>query len=108
MCVPVIARNLLESIRLLASVSPRVRRQVRRTASRRTSSGASDTPSRRRRSAPRSTRYIGYEAAARGREAGAKEGRTIRDIVVDEGLVSEAEADKALDVMAMTKGGVAK
>ena len=37
-----------------------------------------------------------------------KEGRTIRDIVVDEGLVSAAEADKVLDVMAMTKGGVAK
>ena len=37
-----------------------------------------------------------------------KEGRTIRDIVVDEGLVSAAEADKVLDVMAMTKGGVAR
>ena len=37
-----------------------------------------------------------------------KEGRTIRDIVVDEKLLTAAEADAALDVMAMTKGGVAK
>ena len=37
--VPVIARNLLESIRLLASVCTRVRRQVRRRHRGRTSSG---------------------------------------------------------------------
>ena len=37
-----------------------------------------------------------------------EEGRTIRDIVLDEELLTAAEADAALDVMAMTKGGVAK
>ena len=51
---------------------------------------------------------IGYEAAARVVKQAQKEGRTIRDIVVDEGLLSAAEADRVLDVMAMTKGGVAK
>jgi fumarate hydratase class II len=51
---------------------------------------------------------IGYEAAARVVKQAQKEGRTIRDIVVDEGLVSAAEADKVLDLMAMTKGGVAR
>ena len=36
------------------------------------------------------------------------EGRTLREIVLDEGLLSEDEVDRALDVMAMTKGGVVK
>ena len=36
------------------------------------------------------------------------EGRTLREIVLDEGLLTEAEVDRALDVMAMTKGGVVK
>ncbi len=53
--LPVMARNLLESIRLLATVCPAVRRPVRDRARPPTSSAAGSTPSRRRRSSPRST-----------------------------------------------------
>ena len=43
--VPLMARNLLDSIKLLASASPPARREVRRRASRRTASSARATPS---------------------------------------------------------------
>ena len=51
---------------------------------------------------------IGYEAAAHVVKRSLAEGRTIRDIVVEEKLLSPAHADAALDLMAMTKGGLAK
>ena len=54
--LPVIARNLLESIRLLAAVSPPVRRLAASPGSRPTSSGAAPTPRPPRRPPPRSTR----------------------------------------------------
>ena len=34
------------------------------------------------------------------------EDRTIREVVLDEGLLDEAELDRALDVLAMTRGGL--
>ena len=62
--LPVIARNLLESIRLLANVTPAVRRPVRRRHRGRTSSGcrhyAESSPSIGTALNP----YIGYERAA--------------------------------------------
>ena len=54
--LPVIARNLLESIRLLAAVVATVRRPLHRRASRPTSSGAAPTPRPPRRPRPPSTR----------------------------------------------------
>ena len=48
--LPVIGRNLLESIRLLANVAPAARRPLRRRHRPPTSSAAASTPSRRRRS----------------------------------------------------------
>jgi fumarate hydratase class II len=50
--------------------------------------------------------YIGYEKAGEVIKRSMKGNRTIREIVLEEGLMSEAEVDKALDVMAMTKGGI--
>ena len=35
-------------------------------------------------------------------------GRSIRDLVLDEGLMTDDELDRALDVLGMTKGGVRK
>jgi fumarate hydratase, class II len=35
-------------------------------------------------------------------------GRTVREIVVERGLLSEDEVDRALDVLGMTEGGVRK
>jgi fumarate hydratase class II len=105
--LPVIARNLLESIRLLAAVS--------RVFADRCIHGIEADVERCYRYAASSPAIatalnplIGYEAAARVVKQAQKEGRTIRDVVVDEKLLTAAEADAALDVMAMTKGGVAK
>ena len=50
--------------------------------------------------------YIGYEAAARIIKRSLKENKDLRTLVLEEGLLSEEEVDRALDVMAMTKGGV--
>ena len=39
-------------------------------------------------------------------EKAVKEGKTLREVVLDEGLLSEEEVDRVLDVEAMTKGGI--
>ena len=49
---------------------------------------------------------IGYEAAARVVKRAVAEGRTIREVVLEEHLLTEAEADEILDVAAMAKGGL--
>jgi fumarate hydratase class II len=103
--MPMMARNLLESIRLLTNVS-RVfadkcidgleadEDRCRFYAESSPSIGTSLNP------------YIGYEKAAEVIKRSMKENRTIREVVLEEGLMSEAEVDKALDVIAMTKGGI--
>jgi len=101
------AHNLLESIRLLTNVS-RVfadrcvagieadEEQCRLHAESSPSVGTSLNP------------YIGYDRAAEVIKTAMKEGRTIREVVLDLGLLSEEEAAKALDVDAMTRGGIIK
>jgi fumarate hydratase class II len=105
--LPVIARNLLESIRLLANV-------VRLVADRcvagieadeeRCRAYAESSPSLGTSLNP----YIGYEAAADVVKESIKTGRSVREIVTERGLVSEEELDAALDVLGMTKGGIRK
>ena len=103
--LPVIARNLLESIRLLAAVSrvfadrciAGIEADVERCRTYALSSpsiGTSLNP------------YIGYEKAAEVIKESMKTGKDLRTIVLERGLLSAADADKALDVMAMTRGGV--
>jgi fumarate hydratase class II len=105
--LPVIARNLLESIRLLSSVS--------RTFADKCISGieanveqcltyALSSPSVGTSLNP----YIGYDEAAKVIKQSLKEGKTLKQVVLERGLLTEAEVDRALDVMAMTKGGVVK
>jgi fumarate hydratase class II len=103
--MPVIARNLLESLRLLASVS--------RLLADRCIAGIEPDIARCRTYAESSPAIgtalnpsIGYEAAARVIKRAVAEGRTLREVVVEEGLLSEAQADRVLDVMAMTRGGI--
>jgi fumarate hydratase class II len=104
--LPVIARNLLESIRLLARVAETLAdkcvagieadlERCREYALSSPSIGTALNP------------YIGYEAAAKVIKRSQAEGRTLRDVVLEEGLLSEDDVDTALDVLAMTKGGVA-
>ena len=105
--LPVIGRNLLESIRLLASVS--------HVFADRCLSGIEADEERCRTYALSSPSigtalnpYIGYEQAAKVIKQSVKEGKDLRTIVLEAGLMTKAEVDKALDVEAMTRGGIVK
>ncbi len=103
--LPVIARNLLESIRLLANIS--------RLLADRCVDGITADVDRCRFYAEASpsivtplNRYIGYENAAKVAKKALAEGRTIREVVLEMGFVAdgkltEDELDEALDVLAM-------
>jgi fumarate hydratase, class II len=103
--VPMMARNVLESIRLLANV-------CRLFADRcvdgieadeeRCLAYAESSPSLGTSLNP----YLGYEKATELVKASVRTGRSIRDLVLDEGLMEPDELDRALDVLGMTKGGV--
>jgi fumarate hydratase class II len=103
--LPVIARNLLESIRLLANVTrlfadrcvAGIEADVERCLAYAESSpslGTSLNP------------HIGYERAAEIVKESVKTGRSVREIVVERGLLSDEEVDRALDVLGMAQGGV--
>jgi fumarate hydratase class II len=103
--LPVIGRNLLESIRLLASGS--------RALAAKCVAGIVADEDRCRTYALSSPSivtslnpYIGYENAAKVVKKAMAEGKDIRTAALEMGLVSEAELDEALDVLAMTRGGV--
>jgi len=105
--LPVIARNLLESVRLLASVS--------RVFADKCIAGIEADEERCRTYALSSPAigtalnpYIGYEEAAKVIKESLAEGKDLRTVVLERGLLSEAEVDKALDVEAMTRGGIVK
>ncbi len=105
--LPVIARNVLESIRLLANVT--------RLFADRCVAGIEADVDRCRAYAESSpslgtslTPYIGYEVAAEIAKESITTGRSVRDIVLDRGLLPEAELDRALDVLGMTEGGLRK
>jgi fumarate hydratase class II len=105
--LPVIARNILESIRLLANVS--------RIFADRTIVGIEADVERCRAYAESSPSigtslnpYIGYEKAAEVIKESTKTGRSIRELVLERGWMTDAELDKALDVLALTRGGTTK
>jgi fumarate hydratase, class II len=105
--LPVIGRNVLESVRLLASVS--------RLLADRCVDGITANVERLREYAESSpsivtplNRYLGYEEAASIAKQSLAERKTIRDVVLERGHVaagrlSEDELDEALDVMRMTR-----
>jgi len=104
--MPVMARNVLESVRLLGNAS--------RLLADRCVDGIQADEERCREYAESSpsvvtplNRYIGYEAAAKVAKQSLAQRRTIRDVVVDLGYVergdlTEAQLDEALDVLRMT------
>ena len=86
--LPMLARNLLESIRLLANAS--------RLLADRCVSGITANESRARQFAESSpsiatplNRYIGYEEAAKVAKQALAEGKTIRQVVIERGHVAE-------------------
>ncbi len=104
--LPVIGRNLLESIRLLGNASRTladrcidgITADVERCLEYAESSPSVVTPL---------NRHIGYENAAAIAKKAVKERKTIREVVIEDGYVergdiSEADLDAALDVMSMT------
>jgi fumarate hydratase class II len=105
--LPVIGRNVLESIRLLTEVS--------RIFADRCIAGIDADVERCRTYALSSPSigtalnpYIGYEAAAKVIKDSVAEGKDLRTVVLERGLLTEEEVDRALDVEAMTKGGILK
>jgi fumarate hydratase class II len=102
--LPVMARNLLESIRLLTNVS---RLFAERCVAgleadvERCRSYAEATPQ----AATALNPLLGYEKVAELVKASARTGKSIRTLVLEEGLVAEAELDRALDLLALTRGG---
>ena len=105
--LPVIGRNVLESIRLLANSSSVLAERCidgitaneERCLELAESSPSVVTPL---------NRYLGYENAAAIAKKAVKERKTIRQVVLEEGYVergeiSEADLDAALNVMSMTR-----
>jgi fumarate hydratase class II len=104
--LPLLARNILESIRLLASVS--------RLFADRCIAGISANVDRAREYAEGSpsivtplNRYIGYEEAAKVAKQALAEGKAIRQVVLERGYVDDGkltleQLDEALDVLRMT------
>ena len=103
--MPVMARNLLESIRILGSVA-------RLLADLCISGIVADTEVllRYAESSPSLVTalvpLIGYEAAASAAKQAVREHRTVREVALDAGLATPRQLDEALDVLAMTRGGV--
>ena len=105
--LPVIARNLLESITLLANAS--------RLLADRCVDGITANVEHARELAESSpsivtplNRYIGYENAAAVAKSALKQGKTIREVVIENGHVekgdlTEEQLDAALDVLSMTR-----
>jgi fumarate hydratase class II len=104
--MPVIARNVLESVRLLAACS--------RLLAERCVDGITADADRMRQYAESSpsvvtplNKYVGYEAAAKIAKQALADGATIRETVVklgyvERGEVTEQQLDEALDVESMT------
>lgn len=105
--LPVLARNVLESIRLLANAA--------HLLADRTVDGITAHAGRAREYAESSpsvvtplNRYIGYEEAAKVAKKSLAERKTIREVVleggyVERGLLTEEQLDSALDVLRMTR-----
>ena len=105
--LPVIGRNLLESVRLLAAGARALGDKCVRgieADEERCRTYALSSPSIGTALNP----YIGYEAAGKVIKSALAEGKDLRTAVLEAGLLSEEEVDKALDVMAMTRGGIVK
>jgi fumarate hydratase class II len=105
--LPVMARNVLESIRLLANSSrlladrcvDGITANVDHCRTLAESSPSIVTPL---------NRYIGYENAAAVAKKALKDGKTIREVVLEQGYVDRgdltlAQLDAALDVLSMTR-----
>jgi fumarate hydratase class II len=103
--MPVIAHNLLESITLLATASV--------TFAERCVDGIEANTERARELVERNAivvtalnPHIGYDNGAKIAKEAVATGRSVRELVLEAGLMTEEELDAALDIKRMTEGGV--
>lgn len=104
--MPVLTHNLLESIELLTTAS--------RTFAERCVDGIEANRRRAQELLERNAivitalnPYIGYDNGAKIAKESVATGRTVRELVLEAGLMSEEDLDKALDLKKMTEGGIA-
>ena len=103
--MPVLARNVLESVRLMASVTALLARSC--------VAGVEADEARCRAYAESSPSlgtalngHIGYERAAQVVKESVRTGRSIREIVLERGWMTNEQLDRALDVLGLTRGGL--
>jgi fumarate hydratase class II len=103
--MPVMARNLLESIDLLAAAASNLAEKC--------VDGIEADAERAKTLLEKNVivvtalnPHIGYDNGSRVAKRAFAEGRSVRDVVLEEGLMSAEELDAALDLKGMTVGGV--
>ncbi len=103
--MPVMAKNLLESIDLLGNAS--------RAVAEKCVDGIEADADRVRSLLEKNVivvtalnPHIGYDAGARVAKRAFAEGKSVREVVLEEGLMSPDDLDAALDLEGMTRGGV--
>lgn len=103
--MPVIAHDLLQSIELVSNAA--------RTFAERCVEGIEANEQRARELVERNAiivtalnPHIGYDNGARIAKESVATGRSVRELVLEAGLMSEEELDEALDLKGMTEGGL--
>ena len=103
--MPVIARNLLESVRLLANAALVMARKC--------VDGIEADSERARKLVERNVivvtalnPHLGYDAGASIAKEAFATGRTVREVTLERGLLTEEELDEILDLQKMTEGGL--
>jgi aspartate ammonia-lyase len=103
--MPVLSHNLSESISVLANAA--------RVFAERCVEGLEANEGRARELVERNVivvtalnPHIGYDAGARVAKEALATGKSVREIVLEHGLMTEADLDRVLDLKKMTEGGV--
>jgi fumarate hydratase class II len=103
--MPVLSHNLSESISVLANAA--------RVFAERCVEGLEANEERARELVERNVivvtalnPHIGYDAGAKVAKEALATGKSVREIVLEHGLMSEADLDRVLDLKKMTEGGV--
>ena len=103
--MPVIAHNLLEAIQILSTAADTFRGRC--------VEGIEANEERIRQLVERNViivtalnPHIGYDNGAKVAKEALASGRSVREVVLDWGLMSEEDLDRALDLRRMTEGGI--
>ena len=103
--MPMMAHNLLESVSLLANASDTFRERCIEGIEA-DSDHALELVERNAIIVTALNPHIGYDNGARIAKEAVATGRSVRDLVLEAGLMTEDELDAALDIKKMTEGGL--